>query len=344
MRRYDIDWLRVIAIFLLLIYHVAIGFQPWGVMIGFITSKEPWGSLWIPMTMLNVWRIPLLFLVSGMGVYFAMQKRTWKQLLVERSRRIFLPLLFGVVVVVPLGAFIWQRYYNMDIFFPRHPGHLWFLANIFAYVLLLSPLFYALRRHEHSPWVNSFKRILSTPLSCLLVAAVFVAEVLITKPYPYELYAMTWHGFILGLVAFFFGFSFVLAGEPFWSMIKRWRWAFAVPAVGMFVVRAFYLGMKTPAYLIAIESAFWIMAVIAFCSLYLNRPSAALSYLSRAVLPVYIVHILFIHFASLLIFPLDMDIRLKFAVVLILTVGGCFAFYEMVIRRIRILWPLFGMK
>jgi len=28
-RRYDIDWLRVIAIGLLLIYHIAIGFHPW---------------------------------------------------------------------------------------------------------------------------------------------------------------------------------------------------------------------------------------------------------------------------------------------------------------------------
>ena len=66
-RRYDIDWLRVIAIGLLLLYHVAIGFQSWGIMLGFITNDKPWESLWIPMTMLNVWRIPLLFFVSGMG-------------------------------------------------------------------------------------------------------------------------------------------------------------------------------------------------------------------------------------------------------------------------------------
>ena len=53
-RRYDIDWVRVIAIGLLLIYHVAIGFQPWGIMIGFIANKQPWESLWIPMAMLNI--------------------------------------------------------------------------------------------------------------------------------------------------------------------------------------------------------------------------------------------------------------------------------------------------
>ena len=87
-RRYDIDWLRVITIGLLLIYHIAIVFQPWGVFIGFIQSDRSLESLWIPMTMLNVWRIPLLFFVSGMGVCFAIRKRNWKQLLLERTQRI----------------------------------------------------------------------------------------------------------------------------------------------------------------------------------------------------------------------------------------------------------------
>ena len=105
-RRYDIDWLRVIAIGLLLIYHIAIAFQPWGVMIGFIVNKKPWQSLWIPMTMLNVWRIPLLFFVSGMGVYFAIQTRNWKQLIQERAKRILLPFLFGMFFIVPIMSYV----------------------------------------------------------------------------------------------------------------------------------------------------------------------------------------------------------------------------------------------
>lgn len=73
-RRHDIDWLRVIAIGLLLIYHIAIIFQPWAMFVGFIRSTESLEKLWTPMTMLNVWRIPFLFYVSGMGFYFAMKK------------------------------------------------------------------------------------------------------------------------------------------------------------------------------------------------------------------------------------------------------------------------------
>jgi glucan biosynthesis protein C len=111
-RRYDIDWLRVIAIGLLLVYHVAVGFQPWGIMIGFIANKETWQSLWMPMSMLNVWRIPFLFFVSGMGIYFAMQHRSWKQLIQERSLRILLPYLFGMVCIFPVSLLILQHYYQ----------------------------------------------------------------------------------------------------------------------------------------------------------------------------------------------------------------------------------------
>ena len=101
-RRYDIDWLRVIAIGLLLIYHIAIIFQPWAMFIGFIRSDDALEGLWTPMTMLNVWRIPLLFFVSGMGLYFAMKKRNWKQLLIERTKRILLPFVFGILAITPL--------------------------------------------------------------------------------------------------------------------------------------------------------------------------------------------------------------------------------------------------
>ena len=148
MRRYDIDWLRVIAIGLLLIYHVAIGFQPWGVMIGFITNQNPWAALWTPMMLLNVWRIPLLFFVSGMGVYFAMQKRNWKQLITERAWRILLPFVFGMFAIVPVHVLIWRYHYNMEVHYNWNPGHLWFLGNIFSYVVLLAPVLFYLKHNE----------------------------------------------------------------------------------------------------------------------------------------------------------------------------------------------------
>src|SRR3954470_20494578 len=204
-RRYFIDWIRVIAIGLLVLYHVAIGFQPWGMMIGFIANQKSWTSLWIPMTMLNVWRIPLLFFVSGMGVFFAIQNRNWKQLITERTWRIWLPFVFGVFCIVPIHVYIVQSYYKMDTNYTPDPGHLWFLGNIFAYVVILSPLFFYLKRNEDSKLVSTVRKLLSYPAGLLIVVGAFIIEAIVIKPYPYEMYARTWHGFFLGLLAFFFG-------------------------------------------------------------------------------------------------------------------------------------------
>lgn len=342
-RRYDIDWIRVIAIGLLLIYHVAIGFQPWGMMIAFITNGESWGSLWYPMMMLNVWRIPLLFFVSGMGVYFALQNRNWKDLLAERAGRIFVPFIFGAVALVPIHMYIWQKYYNYPAGYVPGPGHLWFLGNIFVYVLLFAPLFFYLRKNEAGKIVGAIRKLFSSPIGLVLVIAAFILEASILKPFPYELYAMTWHGFFLGMLAFIAGFCFVLSGNVFWNMLVRFRWLLVGIAVTLFVVRLVYFQMNTPVYALVTESQCWIFSVFAFGYRYLNRPGKVLTYLSQAAYPVYILHMIFLYLGSYFIFKTALDAPVKFVLVLLITVGGCFITYE-VIRRTKWLRPLFGLK
>lgn len=341
-RRYDIDWLRVIAIGLLLIYHVAIGFQPWGIMIGFITNKESWPSLWLPMAMLNIWRIPFLFFVSGMGVYFAMQQRSWRELLKERSLRILLPYLFGAFCIVPISVALWQYYNDIPVSYAFNPGHLWFLGNIFVYVVVLIPLLYYLNNHRGGILMRSLKRIFSNPAGLLLITGLFIIEAYILNPVPYEMYAMTWHGFALGFLAFLSGFLLVLSGTSFWDMLLRWRWLF--PFLGMlgFSIRVM-MGIKVPFYLLVAESHAWIFTCFAFGFKYLNRPGKTLSYLSEAAYPVYILHMIFLYTGSILIFPLDLPVQLKFVLVLTFTGAACFGTYE-IIKRVKVLRPFFGLK
>lgn len=343
-RRYDIDWLRVIAIGLLLIYHIAVAFQPWGVFIGFIQSNDSLDSLWIPMSMLNVWRIPLLFFVSGMGVSFAIKKRNWKQLLLERTRRIFVPFLFGILFIVPIHLVLWQKYYSQDIKYMVNQGHLWFLANIFIYVVILSPLLFVLKKHENGRFTNTLRRLFRNPLSLLVIAAFFVLEVLLVKPEIYEMYALTKHGFLLGLVAFFFGFYVIIIGETFWQTILKWRWILFIIALALYIFRYSAYELKAPNYLMATESCMWILTALAFAYRYLNRPSKALIYLSQGVYPIYIIHMIFLYLGSFLILPLNIAASSKFILIVAFTGTGCIATYELVIKRISFIRPLFGLK
>lgn len=343
-RRYDIDWLRVIAIGLLLIYHIAITYQPWAMFIAFIRSDELWEDLWTPMTMLNVWRIPILFYVSGMGLFFAMRKRTWTQLLLERTKRILVPFLFGVVAITPLHMFVFQKYYNMALNYFPHAGHLWFLGNIFLYVLIFLPAFLLLKKHQNNVLKKGLTKLFKHPLGLMAINVFFIVEVLWVKPQLFAMYAETWHGFFLGFLAFFFGYIFMYIGKPFWDTILKWRWLYVGIAAILFTLRFVVFNTEGPAYLTVIESNSWIFAVFGFCYKYLNRPSKTLSYLSKAAYPVYIIHMIVLYSVSYFILPLHWHPVLSFLVITLITFIGCFGIYEFFIRRIPVIKQLFGLK
>jgi glucan biosynthesis protein C len=343
-RRYDIDWLRVLAIGLLVIYHIAIGFQPWGVFIGFIQNDAPLEWIWAFMALLNVWRIPLLFFVSGMGVYFAIQRRSWKALLLERSKRILVPYVFGMLVIVPLHVVLWQHYYHQDLSYVFSPMHLWFLGNIFVYVLIFFPLFFYLKKHSGRKFHSLLTKLLHHPLGLLILMIPFIAEAELVQPESFETYAMNAHGFWIGMLAFLTGFLCVYSGQVFWSTVTKWRWMLLALAAILYTLRLFEGEFNAPYYLKSIESNLWIFTVFGFGHKHLNKPSKALSYLSPSAYPIYILHMVFLYLSSWLLFPLDLPPFLKFALVGLFTFAGCFLTYEFILRRIKFLRPLFGLK
>lgn len=342
-RRYDIDWLRVIAIWLLVFYHVAIGFQPWGSLIRFIQHGTSLDALAAPMSMLSIWRIPLLFFISGMGVCFAMRKRDWMELWLERAQRILLPFVFGVLVIVPLHVGLWQDYYHQDLSYDLNSAHLWFLGNILLYVLVLTPLFWFLNKHKNGSIGKTIKSVMGHPLGLVLLTIPFVLEVVWVNPVMFSLYAQTSHGFWLGLLAFLGGYLMVYAGDSFWNMVSRWKWVLLAAATALFVVRVIYFDLVSPNALLTVESNLWVFAILGLGYRYLNRSHPALRYLSQAAYPVYILHMIFLYLASFVLFPTDIPVWWAFVLVVLITFAGCYGTYEL-IRRVNFLRPLFGLK
>jgi len=294
--------------------------------------------------MLNVWRIPFLFYVSGMGVYFAIRKRSWKELLLERSTRILIPFVFGTVAIVPLHFLVFQEYYNLPLGYYAHSAHLWFLGNIFAYVLILLPLFFYLKKTEGGRFNKGLSYFMSYPIGPLSISAFFILETTMVRPQIFEMYAQTWHGFFLGLLAFFFGFLFVYSGTTFWQTVLKWRCLYMGMAVALYIIRLIVFELKSPGYLMAVESNCWIFAVFGFGYKYLNKPGSTLNYLSQAAYPVYIIHMVVLYAGAMIILPLDLPVLLKFISIIVFTGTVCLLIYEFIIRRIGFLRPLFGLK
>jgi glucan biosynthesis protein C len=342
-RRHDIDWLRIIAIALLLIYHVVIVFQPWGYYIGFIQSAETSDVIWIPMALLNVWRIPLLFFVSGMGVCFALRRRDWKQLILERARRILLPLIFGSFFIVPIHVFLFQKYYEQEIVYSPSVGHLWFLLNICIYVTQIIGFAFLDKNYDYK-FFNFLRGLLKRPYFIYLFIIPFILEAELVNPEYFSLYVGTGHGFLIGMLAFFFGFLFVAIGDAFWNAVVKIKTFSIIIAFVLYLVRLIYFELNAPNFLTSIESMNWIFAVLGFGFKYLNKPGKILSYLSQAVYPVYIIHMIFLYLASFIFLPLNLPLELNLILIILFTFIGCFVTYDLIIRRISFIRPLFGLK
>ena len=346
MRRYDIDWLRVLALGLLIIYHAIVSFQPWGYLIAFPQNEDFLEKLWIPMGLINIWRIPILFIISGMGVRFAMGSRNWRALLKDRTIRIFVPYIFGFFFICPINLYLASIYYKeieLGGYIPN-PGHLWFLGNIFTYVLLLLIILVYLKNNPDNSIFRFLKNTFRRPFGIYIMSLPFLIEALLLQPNEYASFANTPHGFWLGIICFLTGFILISLKDVFWKAVSGVkRWALAI-ALLLYWIRLIGFELGGPNVLQAFESFSWMLAIFGFGSSYLNKPSKQLAYLSQAVYPVYILHMPLQFFFSLFILPLALPAIFKLLLVLIGTFCGSLLLYDLIIKRLKFIRPLFGLK
>ena len=129
-RRYDIDWLRVILFGLLIPFHVAIGvyWSTYGTEINpnigdieeqdrleFAEANNDYSveSVTIESMILHwmhQWRLAALFMISGTGTAFAFRNRTYGRFLLERVKRLIVPMFFGMWVTGFVGGLILDGY------------------------------------------------------------------------------------------------------------------------------------------------------------------------------------------------------------------------------------------
>ena len=104
MRKNFIDNLRWMDVFLLIPYHAAQAFDTWGEM----NYMYYWPNRAISsfIVFFSPFFMPILFLLAGMSTRYALNKRTYRQYIVERVKRLIVPFLFGTLVFCPILAYI----------------------------------------------------------------------------------------------------------------------------------------------------------------------------------------------------------------------------------------------
>ena len=92
-REYGLDWLRVFAFTVLIFYHSGMAYVTWD---WHLKNPEQSKTLEFFMLLCNRWRLPLLFMISGAGVFFSLRRRSFGEFAGERLRRLLLPLVFWI--------------------------------------------------------------------------------------------------------------------------------------------------------------------------------------------------------------------------------------------------------
>ena len=358
-RRYDIDALRSIAMFLLIFYHLGISFTSLARQTLFIQNKRVVEGIWPLLNLMNSWRIPLVFLIAGVALRLSFRKRTKIQIFKERAKVLGLPWLFGTLVFSTSSVFIVGKYYDywfLDeineaaLFSFQYQGlHLWFLINIFIYCWLFVPILNFISKE------NFISLLLKRPGGIFIFAIPIIAEGHLlnlvrfkTETYGdyYTTYALTEHGFILGLIWFAIGIILTSQGDAFWeSNKKNWRLHLALGMTSYFyrLFNNFIEDYALDNRLIAFESFNFIFALLGLAAVYLNKDSPQLTYYKTAVYPVYIVHLpvqmaVMYFFAGINIHPI-----IKFPIALFLICFLSLTIYH-AIKNIKPLRPLFGLR
>ena len=140
----ELDWLRVILIFAVFIHHVCMPFNGdnWHIM-----NTESSKLLDDVMVYFEQFRLPTLFFISGVGAVILLSKISVKKFASDKLLRLLIPLIVGVLFVVPPQSYIenisqyesfWQAYPSLVL--NLSTNHLWFIEYLIVFSLLAIPL------------------------------------------------------------------------------------------------------------------------------------------------------------------------------------------------------------
>lgn len=378
-RIYFIDWMRIIAILVVFLFHNARFYDPM-----FWHVKNPTTSeAVLPFIgFINIWIMPLFFLLSGASAIFSLNK-SFGEYVIDKVKRLGIPYAFGVLVLIPPQKYleaITQHHYVGNFFqflgyyfsggiFNYPFGfsfawlgliayHLWFLAHLLFISVMLFPVMQYVKNHKEMV-IQKMNALLALPAGVLLLfIPAAIVRVLLKKSFPQY---TDWADFFLYAVYFFNGFLLLLHVDFRKRIIKGIRPAFII-GVLFFVVYLLSFAMKGTLlnhlfqdnsqfgyYLFqesvgALTTWSWLVVLLGLGILYLDKESTWRNVLNEAVLPFYCLHQTIILIIGYFIVQLDWSMWSKFFVIATTSFLITNVIYFLTIKPFKPLRFLFGMK
>jgi glucan biosynthesis protein C len=376
-RLYFLDWVRIFAFFVLIVYHVGMYYVTWGWHV-----KSPFASDTAESYMMlsAPWRLGLLFMISGVASSFMLGKISAPAFMRQRSWKLLVPLVFGVLVIVPpqpyfevIEKFAYPGSYSdfMQLYLHNYRGfitgpgehlilptwnHLWFVAYLWVYTLALGALVLALGAGFGSMSQRVARLLTGWRLVVLPVAVLALARMLLQARFPstHALFG-DWYNHAMYFFLFLLG-AMMARQQPFWERLDAFRWLGLGTALACWAVLKICFSL--PDGLVTASQEAWlvpfhrtvyalcqwsaIVAVCGFAHRHLQFDSPKRRYLAQAVFPVYIVHQTLIVTMAHALKPVRFAPGIESILLIVLTFALSFGIFE-IVRRCAPLRPLFGL-
>lgn len=375
-RQSYLDWLRILAILGVLFFHSAMAFvAEWD---WHIKNKETSNLLLEFNYWLSRFRMPLLFFISGTVAYFMLRSKSGWSFIGLRFRRLFIPLLFGMLVIVPPQIYVerltqgykgnyWQFWVTVFEFKPYPAGgsfswhHLWFILYLFIYDVLFTPVFKwtfskkGQRFMQKLQWLAAGKR-----LYLLIIPGIIIYSSLVLKYPGTNDLIHDWCNIFYWLQFLLVGFLCMAIPGMVECLERNRRVSFTIAFLSLILLNYLRWNNLEPWDTLAnwrtdwrtyatlaltpIMAWSWVLTGIGYGKRYLNKKLRVLDYLNQAVYPFYILHQSVMLVLVYYIVQVQETIGMKY----IFTVGVTFfvsmGIYHLLIRPFPVMRFLFGMK
>ncbi|MBW2338611.1 MAG: acyltransferase [Deltaproteobacteria bacterium] len=373
-RRYELDWLRILAILTVFLYHSSRFFNlgDWHVKNG---NTFVWVEIW------NVfatrWMMPLFFIISGASLFYAIGKSSgWSKFYVNKILRLMIPVLIASVTHSALQVYLERlthgqfsgsffsflpEYFNgvylgigMSGNFAFHGMHLWYLLFLFVYSLLCYPLFIWLKGSGR----EILNRITSVFTMPGLIYIGFSIPLLIMKmliPHAVLDVGNGGWGFLYYIWFLISGFM-IVSSDRLQQHIMNQRWISLLLGVGLSATYLYLLfsqsrvvfpaGISDWIYvLLSFFSAWsWLFAILGFSMRFLAFDRPLLRSANEGVLPFFILHQTVLLCIGYFVMTWEINDALKWAIVFTSSFIAIITFYMLFVRKLELFRFLFGMK
>lgn len=365
-RKYFIDWLRIGLIISVFFFHAGMIFRPenWHV-----NSDETFAFLDPIMWWLHLWRMPLLFLVSGIGTYYAIGHRTTKQYIKERFTRLYIPFTVGFFTLVPLMVYVERidAYASFLDFIPHvfdggpYPvgniswHHLWFILYLLIISLIIAPFLNYTKTNHYNMVRGRILVFFSKKMNLnWLLAVLIISQVILRQYFPNSTHALynDWAYFTYYLLFFVSGFVLFTSSKIIEQVSKNRRLylfqtiiftvlLFCLPLIfgDSGLLQKYARGITEM--IISLSCG---ITAIGYFKIYFNKEHKYRKLLNEAIYPFYLLHQPVLIFVGYFVLDWKVSYGLQALYIILISLFFIIVPYWFIIRKVNFLRVAFGMK